>query len=72
MTALLRIAGCVWLALVVVSLVIVYGILWIWQVVMTATAAPPPSAPVSILTVVAIVIPGFIVLGLAAWLDRRR
>jgi hypothetical protein len=72
MTALLRIVGCVWLALVVASLVIIYGVMWIWQVVMTATANPPPGAPISMLTIVAFVIPGFILIGLAAWLDRRR
>jgi len=71
-TALLRIVGCVWLAVVVASLVILYGVMWIWQAVMTATANPPPSAPIGMLTVVAIVIPGFILIGLAAWLDRRR
>lgn len=72
MTALLRILGCAWLALVVASLVIIYGVMWIWQVVMTATSHPPPSAPIGMLAIVAIVIPGFILIGLAAWLDRRR
>lgn len=72
MTAVLRIVGCAWLILVVAGLVIVYGIMWIWQAAMTATASPPPGAPIGMFTAIAIVIPGLVLIGLAAWLDRKR
>lgn len=72
MTALLRIVGCAWLILAVAGLVIVYGVMWIWQAVMMTTASLPPSAPIGMIAAIAIAVPGFVLIGLAAWLDRRR
>jgi len=72
MTALLRIVGCIWLGLVIAGYVIAYGIFWIWHGVTMATASPPPGAPIGPIAAITIAIPGLLMIGLAAWHDRRR
>jgi hypothetical protein len=72
MTAVLRIIGYIWLALAATGIVVTYGVLWIWQSVAAATASPPSDAPIGTFAAIAIAIPGLVLIGLAAWLDRRR
>ncbi len=72
MTALLRIVGWLWLVLVATGGVIAYGVLWIWQGATTDTAGAPVSAAMGVPTILAIAVPGLILIGLAAWLDRRQ
>jgi hypothetical protein len=72
MTALLRIIGFVWPGLALAGFAIAYGALWIWQLVTAAAASVPVSAPIGPIAAISIALPGLLLVGLAAWLDRRR
>lgn len=71
MTAVLRILGSVWLALILVVMMVAFGITWAWRGWGAASSLLDPESA-SFIGVVVLSAPGIGLVGLAHWIDRRR
>jgi hypothetical protein len=71
MTAVLRILGSLWLALILVVMMVAFGVTWAWRGWSAANALLDPGSA-SFVGVLILSAPGIALVSLAHWIDRRR